>query len=132
MKDVLVVEDETDTSTLLADLLALRGYRPEIARSALEAIAFLNGRAVPPGAIVLDLILPDMGGASFLALAREQGLLGSIPVIAVSGHQLRLAEIADSVYEAFLKPVSSHLIVDALERAAGGVPPRRGPIVPGT
>ena len=123
--DVLVIEDDPDTLSLLEELLAMQGYRAEIVANGRDAIAALRGRPTPPSAIILDLMLPDMEGKEFLSLARGSGVLGSIPVIAVSGHDLALTEIAADVYEACLKPVSFHQLFEALGRACNGRPPRR-------
>ena len=89
----LVVEDELDLSFLLAQVVRLAGYEPEVVHSgdiALDRLA-----QVIPDLVLLDLNLPKVLGTDILKHIRsEQRLLG-IHVIVVTAYK----HLAESVYE---------------------------------
>ena len=66
---ILIVEDEPDVRTLLADVLVEDGYEVSAARDAADAIALLRRRR--PDVIVLDLMMAGLDGWDFLALHRQ-------------------------------------------------------------
>src|SRR4051794_19992982 len=72
MKTVLIIDDEPDLREALKELLELEGYRAEVAangRAGLESVERFK-----PDVVVLDLMMPVMTGADFLALlARTTG-----------------------------------------------------------
>lgn len=81
---VLVVEDERGIQTLLRALLTDEGYEVRIAGTGLEALDLLGEWL--PDVILLDLTLPEMGGAMFRAaqLALDPPA-SAVPVILVTG-----------------------------------------------
>jgi CheY-like chemotaxis protein/prolyl-tRNA editing enzyme YbaK/EbsC (Cys-tRNA(Pro) deacylase) len=79
---VLVVEDEVDTNDLLCRLLEREGIEccgAEHGTRALDLAA-----QVPPAAILLDLMLPDMNGFDVYERLRRTGPLKRIPTIVVT------------------------------------------------
>ncbi|MDZ7778498.1 MAG: response regulator [Gemmatimonadota bacterium] len=80
---VLVVEDEPSAARLLDDALADPGRRLVHAGSGREARARIAER--PPGAIVLDLILPDEDGRNLLADLRRDPSTKDAGVVIVTG-----------------------------------------------
>lgn len=83
-KVVLLVEDDADTREALAFLLTDRGYAVETACDGADALRKLARRG-PPGAIVLDLMMPVMDGWELRARLREDPRLAQVPVILLSG-----------------------------------------------
>ncbi len=66
MKDyILIVEDDSDISQMLAELFALNGYCSVQAFSGTEALLCVDRE--PPAAVILDLMLPGMSGECVLA-----------------------------------------------------------------
>lgn len=63
---ILLVEDEPDVAAFLVDLLALEGWRVDIAAHGREALARLEWDSYD--VVVSDLVMPEMDGA---ALYRE-------------------------------------------------------------
>jgi CheY-like chemotaxis protein len=59
--DVLIVDDDEDFRCTLAGLLEDSGYRVARARGGREALSYLRHNQ-PPGAMVLDLMMPGMSG----------------------------------------------------------------------
>ena len=88
---VLVVEDDPDDSTLIKSVFAHfdPDARVSVTRSAEEALAYLRGpwadtdlgRSELPDVIVLDILMPGMGGLGFLEWFASQPELADVPVI---------------------------------------------------
>jgi len=101
---VLLVDDEREFATTLAERLRLRGYDASAAFSAEEATAAVAASA--PDVVLLDLNLPGVRGVELLLTLRQ--LLPHGEIILLSGH-LDLAEKIEGVrLDAFgllLKPV---------------------------
>jgi two-component system response regulator NreC len=78
---VLVVDDDPDTRECLKGLLSMAGYAVESIESAERALEHLMRERLPD-VIVLDLLMPGMGGLDFLERANQARL--SVPVIVLS------------------------------------------------
>lgn len=66
---LLLVDDEEEFVTTLAERLALRGIRARVALSGEEALKALESEVVH--VVVLDVLLPGMGGLEVLKKIRE-------------------------------------------------------------
>ena len=64
MANILVVEDDQDLQFLYRQALNAAGHRVEVAGDGIEALKMV--KAVEPDLILLDLLLPHMGGIEFL------------------------------------------------------------------
>jgi DNA-binding response OmpR family regulator len=73
---ILVVDDDEYLALVLRDGLTHYGYTVEVASSGTEALAMVLAR--PPDLIVLDLLLPGLGGVE---VCRQIHVLGGPPVI---------------------------------------------------
>ena len=76
---ILIIEDETNISNLIATILDANDYDSMVARTGSEAITAITSHC--PDVILLDLGLPDMDGANILKFVREWS---SCPIIVVS------------------------------------------------
>ncbi len=82
MKKIIIVEDEEILSSLLEKKLTAEGYQVETAKDGEEGLSKI--RANRPDLILLDIIMPRMGGFEMLEeMQKEEGLRG-IPVVVVS------------------------------------------------
>ncbi len=79
---VLVIDDDPDQRTALAELLSERGYSVVLARDGQEALELLQG-GLCPRVIVLDLTMPRMDGWTFLAHLRGAAC-SDVPVLVTS------------------------------------------------
>ena len=79
MKIILIVEDDSDISNMLCDLLSQNGYAPMPAYSGTEAV--IRFTANKYDLILLDLMLPGKSGIEALAEIRA---VSSVPVIALT------------------------------------------------
>ena len=83
MATILVVDDEAVCAEPMLRVLGSYGFDTLSARSGLEAFQRLNSARVD--AIVLDLMMPEMDGLTFLSRLRRDPRWRHIPVIVVSG-----------------------------------------------
>jgi CheY-like chemotaxis protein len=80
-KNVLIVDDDPDTSWLLADLLVTAGYEVQTAESAEGAMRALY--SFTPDAVLMDVRLPGMNGLKLVRLIKLT-TPKKVPIIAVS------------------------------------------------
>jgi len=76
---VLIVEDEPDIRDLLAFHLERQGYH--VTRSRTGADALRQVRARPPDLILLDLMLPELGGLDVCRRLRQDPRTASVPIV---------------------------------------------------
>ncbi len=81
-KTILVIEDELDMRLFLKVLLETNGYKPIIAANGREGLE--KARAHAPDLIVLDVMMPQQGGARTYRDLRSDPGLKKIPVIMLS------------------------------------------------
>ena len=112
---VLVVEDNEKDQKWLTHALLEHGYYAEIAASGSEVVR----RATTDhfNAIVLDLILPDMGGWDVLHAIRDRGPNRQTPVIVVTVVTEKTAAKGFAIDDFLVKPVETNALIGALERS---------------
>jgi DNA-binding response OmpR family regulator len=79
---ILLVEVDDNLRRLFAIALTLHGYDSIEARNGVEALAILDRH--PFDAVVLDLVLPDIDGASIRQEIAAHPRHGHLPVIIIS------------------------------------------------
>lgn len=82
MKKIVVIEDEEVLRNLLQKKLTEEGYSVEVTENGEEGLKKV--REVKPDLILLDIIMPKMGGFEVLEEMRKDESISSIPVIVVS------------------------------------------------
>jgi CheY-like chemotaxis protein len=117
---ILVVEDNEALRENLAEALELEGYPVVLAangNAALERLA----EDPPPAVVLLDLLMPGMGGEELLGRIRQEPRLSHVRVVittGVTGARARAAG-ADAV---LTKPFGVKELLAAL-RQVGAPPP---------
>jgi len=81
--EILVVDDDADVRGMLADVLAMEGYRTAEADGGRTALTYLRS-GHRPAVILLDLMMPDMDGWQFRAAQLGDPRLAGIPVIVLT------------------------------------------------
>lgn len=81
-KKILIVEDEEIILGLLQKKLAQEGYEISVARDGEEGLKTM--REFKPDLVLLDIIMPKMGGFEVMEEMQKDGELRNIPVIVVS------------------------------------------------
>ena len=86
---VLVIDDDEEIRSALAEILELSGYDVAVAADGQEGVDLL-AIGLAPAAIVIDLLLPRMDCWTFLTVLRDDPRLRVVPVLvtsAVAGEQ---------------------------------------------
>jgi two-component system OmpR family response regulator len=86
---ILVIEDDAETGSQIADSLTMQGYEIDLARTGIDALK--RGLATEYALITIDRMLPDMDGLSVMQHLRKHGV--STPVLIISA----LGEIDEKV-----------------------------------
>jgi CheY-like chemotaxis protein len=114
---VLLVEDDPDSREVMSRLLAAAGCLVRATPSVGEALLLLE--EWEPSHVLLDLMLPDAGGAVVLRSIRRRKL--PMRVAVVTGAGVDSMAVADAIRAGadavFHKPVVFAQIEDWLERA---------------
>jgi PAS domain S-box-containing protein len=119
--DVLVVEDDRDTVTVLRQMLARSGFTAAVAATArqAESIAAMGRFKV----ILVDLGLPDRDGITLIRALRTHEATRRTPIIVVTARARDAAEaqetLALEVLDWIEKPVDPARLKAAVELAAG-------------
>ncbi len=114
---VLIVDDETEFATTLAERLELRRMQTRVAGGADEALAVL-GEGWCPDVVLLDLKMPDLDGLQTLTLLKQQD--PALEVILVSGHgstSAGMEGMQKGLFDYLLKPVDIGVVVEKIEQA---------------
>src|SRR3954452_17402137 len=80
---ILVVDDQQDIRDLLATVLSDHGYRTLLAVDGADALAVFKPHADTIAAVITDLNMPHVEGASLADLLRR--MRAEIPVLFMSG-----------------------------------------------
>jgi two-component system response regulator MprA len=113
---ILLVEDDLDLRDALVESLREEGYAVDWAGDGVQALAYLrNGGR--PGLILLDLMMPRMGGAEFRKVQRVDPKLRHLPVVLLSA-DARMDERAREldVQGAIRKPIDLEELLAVIER----------------
>jgi CheY-like chemotaxis protein len=81
-KKILLVEDEEIMISLLQRKLTMEGYEVSVTRDGEEGLKAM--REVKPDLILLDIIMPKMGGFEVMTEMQKDKTLAKIPVIVIS------------------------------------------------
>jgi two-component system chemotaxis response regulator CheY len=112
---ILIVEDDPDSSAMMAAMLTLHGYVTNLAANGAEALA--HARQSRPCLILLDLMMPVMDGPSFRAEQLADPALASVPVMVVSGrHNARTVADDLGAVGVVAKPVVMDALLDAVRK----------------
>ena len=114
---VLLVDDEQEFVTTLAERLELRGMHVEIATDGEMALSIIE--TDPPQVVVLDVMMPGLGGME--VLQRIKTMDPNIQVILLTGHGATKDGIKGMQLGAFdylIIPVDIDELIEKLNEAA--------------
>jgi len=114
VRPILLVDDDSDAATAVAQALEREGYMLHWASSAEVALEHLRGGRVP-GLILLDHHMPGMTGARLLGLLNADPSLRGIPVVLLSGDPIGLEKAKALGAEAAIeKPFDAGALVSTV------------------
>lgn len=114
---VLIVDDEEDLAKTIAERLEIRGIQTQTASDGDQALTLVKTN--PPDVVVLDLMMPGIGG---LGILKQIKLLEKkIPVILLTGYGSKERSIEGMNLGAFdyvLKPCNLDDLIGKIQEAA--------------
>lgn len=117
---VLVVEDDEHTREFYRQVIKAAGHDVVAVADGLAALRRIDIEL--PSVIVLDLMLPRLGGIDVFQELRSNPDTRKIPVVVVTGAD-RILHVDPNDFHYFLrKPVTPELLVDTIEDALGSQP----------
>ena len=116
---ILVVEDDAEIRSLLASRLERAGYRPVVAANGREALDRLAEEV--PDVMLLDWMMPTLGGAEVLEHVATDPRLRALPVVVISAVD-RPVSTAHPIAVMLGKPVRMRTILAVVGRLIG-LPP---------
>jgi DNA-binding NtrC family response regulator len=115
---ILIVDDEEDFVSTLAERLALRGYQIETAGSGAEALRQVGEDHFR--LLILDVKMPGIDGLELLAQIKTKH--PDLPVILLTGH----GSVADAkrgmehgAFDYLMKPIDIDDLIEKIGNAAG-------------
>jgi DNA-binding response OmpR family regulator len=117
---VLVVEDDPSVRGLLQTLLSAEGYDVVTASDGLAGL--VKATSSKPSLVLLDLMMPDLGGVRVLEEMREDPELSDVPVIVVTGKIDAIPSMRQLLGEenVFLKPFAVGELLSRVAEVTGG------------
>lgn len=114
---VVVIEDDADVATTMAEVLHDEGYGVITTPNGREALDVLRALPAPPGLILLDLMMPEMNGWEFREAQIRDESLATIPVVIMTAHADRFDRDELHRPSALLrKPLSTDVLIDTVGR----------------
>ncbi len=90
-KKILVIDDETDVTDLLVYKLKQAGYDVKAVNDSLMAVGEI--RRTQPDLLILDILMPDLGGVQLCRMLRADTETKDIPILFLTA----LSEIPDRI-----------------------------------
>ncbi|MHB8452385.1 MAG: response regulator [Mycobacteriales bacterium] len=117
---VLVVEDDPNVRGLLQTLLATEGYDVQTASDGVAGL--VKASSTPPALVLLDVMMPDLGGVRVLQELRGDPGLAQIPVVIVTGKLEALPGLRAELGEdrVFAKPFEVEELLARVAEITGG------------
>jgi DNA-binding NtrC family response regulator len=114
---VLIVEDEENERSGLAELITAWGYRTETARDGLEGLEKAAGWS--PGIVLTDLKMPRMDGMELLQRLAEQPQPIAVVLLTAQGNiDVAVDAMKAGAYDFIQKPVDMARLRQILQNAA--------------
>ena len=113
---ILLVDDEREFVTTLAERLELRNIKVTVAMNGESALGFVEKD--PPQVVVLDVMMPGLGGLE--VLEKIKALNPNIQVILLTGHGATKDGIRGMQLGAFdylIKPIDIDELINKLNEA---------------
>lgn len=112
---VLLVDDDVDVRETLSDVLSEHGFSVCPAANGVEALRHLECDPDPPDLILLDIMMPVMGGPEFLRTYAQRRELPRAPVVILTAFSVEDTAACDGhVVRSLSKPVDAMTLMQAV------------------
>ena len=119
--NILIVEDDPDTREMLSTLLSIEGFHTVGAEDGLEGLHLLrtvkHGAPDVPCLILLDLMMPRLGGHEFRHAQLGDPTVANVPVAVLSGAvDIEQRAQALGAVASVAKPIDVEMLMDVVRR----------------
>jgi CheY-like chemotaxis protein len=128
---ILVVEDDEQIREIIAEALGVAGYLALTAGNGAEALEVLERAPARPRVIVLDWMMPVMGGQEVVAALTMDPRFTTIPLLVLSACDRPLKIPGLPVAVVLSKPVRMRTLLEIVDRLAGHPMRQTAPFVTG-
>ena len=116
MATILIVGDSPMTRARMRDVLSLQGYEVQEAANGREALTLLD--TITPDCVLLDLMMPEMGGLDFLRRRNEREERSPVVVLHTGFPESTQAACrAEGAIDFLLKPFDADELLAAVREA---------------
>jgi DNA-binding NtrC family response regulator len=115
---ILLVDDEEDFASTLAERLVLRGLQAEVATSGTDALRHV--REDDFSVLILDVKMPGIDGLGLMAEIKRKR--PDLPVILLTGHgSVANAEtgMKEGAFDYLMKPIDIDELIEKVRNAVG-------------
>src|SRR5579863_9018238 len=114
---VLIVEDEENERSGLAELISSWGYRADTARDGVEGLEKANKNS--PSIVITDLKMPRMGGIELLGHLADQAQMMAVILVTAQGTiESAVQAMRMGAYDYITKPIDTNRLRTILGNAA--------------
>jgi DNA-binding NtrC family response regulator len=124
---VLLVDDEPEFISALAERLNLRGFETQTATSGEEALWKVD--ASPPDVVLLDVLMPGLGGLEVLKRIKKHHPQVQVILLTGRGTWEGIQGTREGAYDCLMKPIQIEELMQVMTEAMEGNPqnqPREG------
>ncbi len=114
----LVVDDDPAVLEVIGDALRDGGVEVALARGAREAILALD-RGFTPSVILVDLVMPGMGGERLFQELRSHPAARGVPMVAMSASPRLLERVGEEASARLSKPFDLGTLYKTLDDVCG-------------
>ncbi|SIQ39271.1 DNA-binding transcriptional response regulator, NtrC family, contains REC, AAA-type ATPase, and a Fis-type DNA-binding domains [Rhizobium sp. RU20A] len=118
MTRILIVEDDPIQRRLLVNIVERLGYEALQADNGLLGLDMLSRKGAPVRAVLLDLMMPEMDGQTFLETARQYGY--TVPIIVQTGQggiDTVVKAMQAGAFDFVVKPLTPERVAVAISNA---------------
>lgn len=121
---ILIIEDETNITTLLSAYLQAEGYAVYVAHDGIKGLAL--ARQINPNLLILDLMLPGQDGLTVLQTLREESDVYVLILTARADEQDKIVGLGLGADDYLTKPFSPRELVARVQAALRRLEGKRG------
>jgi CheY-like chemotaxis protein len=118
---ILVVDDETGLRALYRTALERKGYEVFEAANGAEALQQLMSH--PPDVLVMDMLMPMMGGEAVVRRIRQMPALKDMRILVLTAYpRFQESPLFGEVDEFLIKPIKPHELIESINALVGDHP----------
>jgi len=124
---ILIVDDDENLRNALVRMLKSLGFAALTAANGVEALALLESSRAPIDALLVDVVMPQLGGPELVERLASRGIHPAVIYMTGYDDPAHLARVPESPPTPLLKkPFTLHALVLVLRDILDRPPPRHG------